>query len=236
MTVCGCRKGYWHQQLDEASSFLTTFNTELGRFRYTVMPFGATVAGGVFQCKLDQCFGHIKNVIVIADDIMIVGKKHNHSDHDQTLTILLDTGRSCNVWLNYEKLQYKQDEVDFLGETYTTSSCEPAQSKVSAVTAMPAPTYKKQAQSFIGIINYLSKFSAWLWELVEPITELSKRKSTFQLGSRTPLCIWFDEKGRLPVPSTSLLQPKEADSSPNRCKHKRFRCMLAARWETNLLC
>ena len=74
MTVCDCKKGYWHQKLDEASSFLTTFNTELGRFRYIVMPFGITVTGDVFQQKLDQCFGHIKNVIVIADDIMVVGK------------------------------------------------------------------------------------------------------------------------------------------------------------------
>ena len=38
MTVCNCKKGYWHQKLDEASSYLTTFNTELGRYRYTVMP------------------------------------------------------------------------------------------------------------------------------------------------------------------------------------------------------
>ena len=37
--------------LDEASSFLTTFNTEIGRFRYTVMPFGITVASNVFQCQ-----------------------------------------------------------------------------------------------------------------------------------------------------------------------------------------
>ena len=28
MTVCDCKKGYWHQKLDEASSYLTTFNTE----------------------------------------------------------------------------------------------------------------------------------------------------------------------------------------------------------------
>ena len=47
--VCDCKKGYWHQELDEASSFLTTFNTKLGRFQYTVMPFGITVAGDVFQ-------------------------------------------------------------------------------------------------------------------------------------------------------------------------------------------
>ena len=88
MSMCDCRKGYWHQQLDEASSFLTTFNIELGRFRYTVLPFGATVAEDVFQCKLDQCSGHIKQVIVIAYDIMIVCKKPNHSNHDQALTTL----------------------------------------------------------------------------------------------------------------------------------------------------
>ena len=75
MSVCDCKKGYWHQQLDGATSFLTTFNTELGRFRYTVMPFGVTLTGDVFQCKLDQCFGHIKQFIVIDDDIMLVGKK-----------------------------------------------------------------------------------------------------------------------------------------------------------------
>ena len=97
MSVCNCKKGYWHQELDEASSFLTTLNTELGRFRHTVMPFGATVAGDVFQCKLDQCFGHLKNVIVMVDDIMIVGKKPNHRDHDQALTTLLKTARKCNV-------------------------------------------------------------------------------------------------------------------------------------------
>ena len=113
MSVCHCKKGYWHQELDEASSFHTTFNTEVGRFRYTVMPFGATVAGDVFQCKLDECFGHLKNVIVIADDIMIVGKKPSQSEHDQACTTLLETVRKCNVQLKYENLEYKNQEVDF---------------------------------------------------------------------------------------------------------------------------
>ena len=75
ITVCGCRKAFWHQQLDEASTFLTAFNTELGRFHYTVMPFGTRMDGDVFQCKLDECFGKIELVTIIADDIMIVGYK-----------------------------------------------------------------------------------------------------------------------------------------------------------------
>ena len=86
MSVCDCKKGFWPKEFDDASSFLTTFNTEHGRFRYTVMPFGVSVAGdvfeNVFQGKLDQCFGKIKQVIVIADGIMIEVKKPNQSNHD----------------------------------------------------------------------------------------------------------------------------------------------------------
>ena len=37
MTVCKCKKGYWHQKLDKASYYLTTFNMEFGRYRYTIM-------------------------------------------------------------------------------------------------------------------------------------------------------------------------------------------------------
>ena len=142
------------------------------------MPFGTTVAGHVFQCKVDQCFGQIKNVIVLADDIMIVGKKASHCDHDQALTSLLDTARKCNVHLNYDKLQYKKQEVDYFGQTYT-SGCKPAQSKVCAIIVMPAPTCKKHVQSFIVMINYLSKLSAQLLDLAEPIRELSKEKAPF---------------------------------------------------------
>ena len=59
LTVGDCRKGFWHQQLDEASSFLTTFNTELGRFCYIVVPFRATVAGDVFQCKRNDVLARL---------------------------------------------------------------------------------------------------------------------------------------------------------------------------------
>ena len=98
-------------------------------------------------------------MIAIADDIMIVGKQQNHRDHDVVLTTLLVTARKCNVKLNFDKLQYKKTEVDFFGETYTTSGHKPAQSKVSAVVEIPSPTCKKQVQSFIGMVNYLSTFS-----------------------------------------------------------------------------
>ena len=203
------KKGYWHQKLDEASSFLTTFNTEIGRFRYTVMPFRITVAGDVFQRKLDQCFGKIYQVIFIADDIMIVGKQQSHKDHDIAMTNLLETARKCNIKLNSEKLQYKNTEVDFFGETYTTYDCKPAQNKVSAIVNLPAPTCKKQIQSFIGMVNYLSKFSARLSELVEPIRELSKDKVPFDWGPEHQEAFKQMKKEIVRAPILAYYNPKK---------------------------
>ena len=143
------------------------------------MPFGATVAGDVFQCKLDEYFGHIPNVIVIVDDTMIVGKQQDHKDHDQALTTLLETARKCNMRLNYEKPQYKQTAVEFFRETYAVNQLK---ANVQAIVEMPAPSCKKKVQTFIGMINYLSKFSARLSELALPIRELAKEKVAFNWG------------------------------------------------------
>ena len=113
---------------------------------------------------------------------MVVGNKPDHSDHYQAFTTLLQTAKKCNMKLNYDKLQYKEVEVEFFGETYTTSGCKPAKNKVSVMTTMPSPTNKKQVQSFIGMINYLSTFSLRLLKLAEPIRELSKDIVPFNWG------------------------------------------------------
>ena len=44
---------------------------------------------------------------------------------------------------------------------------------------MPSPSSKKEVQSFISMINYLSKFSPRLTDLAEPIRELTKEKVPF---------------------------------------------------------
>ena len=47
---------------------------------------------------------------------------------------------------------------------------------------MPEMSCKKEVHSFIGMINYLSKFSARLSKLSEPIRELSKERVPFNWG------------------------------------------------------
>ena len=173
------------------------------------MSFGITVAGDVFQRKLDQCFGKTDQVIFIGDDIMVVGKQQNHKDYDIALTTLLETARKCNIRLNFDKLQYKKTEVDFFGETYTTNGRKPAQSKVSVIVNMPAPTCKKQVQSFIGMVNYLSKFLVSLSELAEPIRELSKDKVPFNWGPEHQAVFKQMKKKIVRAPIHAYYNPKE---------------------------
>ena len=135
------------------------------------MPFGITVTGDVFQRKLDQCFGHTKNVIVIGNDIMVSGKKHNHGDHDLALTIL----PVMYVWIMINSNTRRQKQIIWWNIQLDQQK-KPAQTKVYAITSMPEPSYKKQVQSFIGMVNYLSKFFTRLTELAKSIRELAKDK------------------------------------------------------------
>ena len=172
LTTSDCNKWFWHQLLDEESSFLTTFNTEFGQFRFTVMPFGLSSAGDVFQRKLDSIFGKLPNIIVIADDTMTIGEKADQSDHDIAFTNLFGTAHKNGVKLNYENIQYKKNKVEFFGETYTIDGRKADPKKIEAIVKIPNPTNKKEVQTFLGMVQYLSKFSPRLSELSEPLRDL----------------------------------------------------------------
>ena len=146
------------------------------------MPFGMNVAGDVFQHKLDEIFGKLKNVMCIADDIMVVGYKDDHSDHDLALTKLLQTAKQNNEKLNFKKLQYKKHEVTFFGENYMTQGRKPDSKKIEAIVKMKQPENKKEMQTFLGMVQYLQKFTPHLSVLAEPLQDLIKTNSPYIWG------------------------------------------------------
>ena len=103
--------------------------------------------------------------------------------------------------------------------------CKPAQSKVETIVDMPPPDCKKQVQSFIGMVNYLSKFSACLSELAEPIRDLSKEKVSFNRGSKhqEPFKLVKKEIATAPIQAyynprqTTVLQTDVSIKGPGAC-------------------
>ena len=70
----------------------------------------------------------------------------------------LETVKKNNIKLSYDKIQYKQKEVDYFGDTYTTTGCKPSNAKIKAITEMPKPACLKDLQTFLDMVQYMSKF------------------------------------------------------------------------------
>ncbi|GBN63680.1 Transposon Ty3-I Gag-Pol polyprotein [Araneus ventricosus] len=65
--------GFWQIPLDKKSSYLTTFITPFGRFRFQRLPFGISSAPEHFQRRMSQMLEGIPGTIFHMDDILIWG-------------------------------------------------------------------------------------------------------------------------------------------------------------------
>ena len=103
--------GYWNVRLDEQLSFLTTFNSPYGRYRFKQMPFGMKISQNIFQARIDQLAEGLAEAVAIADDIVIFGA--TQEEHDENLIRLLARCREHELKLNPDKSQISQPEVKF---------------------------------------------------------------------------------------------------------------------------
>ena len=175
------KDGFYQIKLDEQSSLLTTFWTPFGRYRYLRMPFGISLAPEEFERKLHEHLDDLPGVIVLRDDILVVGNGETQAeadkDHDQNLGGLLERARQIKLRLNSNKMCLRQKE--FMGHIITTEGLKPDPDKVKAVEEMPQPTNKKELQSLLGFVNYLTKFMPNLAEVTQPLRELTRKEARF---------------------------------------------------------
>ena len=68
------RNGYWQIKLTDDSSYLTTFNSPFGRYRWLRMPFGLTCASEEYQRRMHEALDDLDGVHVYVDDILVCGK------------------------------------------------------------------------------------------------------------------------------------------------------------------
>ncbi|XP_048585750.1 uncharacterized protein LOC116606612 [Nematostella vectensis] len=165
--------GYWHCELDEESSYMTTFITVNGRFRWCRLPFGLKVSSEIFQRKLMESLSGLRGVVCVADDILVYG--HSEGDHDEKLRYLLDVCARNNIKLNHQKSVFKTTEVEFLGHVVTSEGLKPDMKKVEAILKMENPTDVEGARRVQGMVTYLAKFLPQLSTVMDPIRRLTRQ-------------------------------------------------------------
>ena len=164
---------FWHVQLDEESSFLTTFQTCFGRYRWLRLPFGLSVSSEIFQKKLLGAFGDLEGVICVADDVIIHGD--NNENHDKHLSSFLARCQEKNVRLGKDKFVLRFDTINFMGHTISKSGLQTTDEKVAAITEYPAPTSLEELRRFLGMVNYLSRYLDHLADILHPLQNLLKK-------------------------------------------------------------
>lgn len=110
-SVLDAKDGYWQVKFEEESSYLTTFWTPLGRFRWLRMPFGIKPAAEEYQRRQHEVLRGLTGVSVIADDILLYGcgdtSEEALTDHDRNLAALLQRAREVNLKLNKKEAETK---------------------------------------------------------------------------------------------------------------------------------
>ena len=178
-TIADFNKGYWMVELDPESRKYTTMALDIGRFQWTRLPMGSIVAQDVFQRKLDGIFLDIPGVTGIADDMVIYGR--SNLEHDRHLINFLDICRKNTLTLNPDKMQFRLPQVSFFGHQWSAKGLSPDLKKIAAVERMNLPGDVDTMRSFLGLVNYLNRFSLHLAEISAPPREICRQDMEFEL-------------------------------------------------------
>ncbi|CAH8629063.1 unnamed protein product [Dicrocoelium dendriticum] len=176
---------FWHVVLDDESSFLTTFATPFGRYRWLRLPFGLKVSSEIFQKRLVQAIDDLDGVTCVADDVLIYGS--TEEEHDTKLHRFLRRCVQKNIKLKREKVELRKEEVIFHGHVLTSDGIRVDPGKIKAIQEMPSPNDVKAVHRLNGMVNYLSRFLPGLADVMTPIRQLTHKGVNWSWGKEQDL-------------------------------------------------
>ena len=205
-TKVDVKEAYWHIRLDEASSFLTTMITPVGRFRWLRLPFGLKVSSEIFQKKLCDSIEGLKNTANVADDIVLAGCGRTDEEAKANLKIRTqELQQRCterNIILNNKKTVTEAREIIFMGHKITAEGICPDPKKVEAILNLPAPTDISGIKRLSGTVQYLARYIPRLSQHLEPLRNLTKKDTVWNWTSECQTA--FENIKSLVIEATKL--------------------------------
>ena len=165
-------QAYQQMLVSEESAKYLTINTHLGLYQYNRLPFGVASAPAIFQRAMDQILQGIPGVICYIDNILVIGSTWD--EHLQRLEEVLKRLKSHGLRVKRNKCVLCKSSVEFLGHLIDAEGLHALPSKVTAISQAPEPQNVQQLRSFLGLIDYYSKFVQNLSTVLHPLNNLLK--------------------------------------------------------------
>ena len=170
-------KGFFHVPLDTESKVLTAMLTPFRIYVYNVLAMGLNNATHLFETSICDILQGLNGYTNIADDVLVFGATYD--EFKANVIAFLDCCVQEDMHLNPDKVKIDCLEVPFFGNVLSKDGLSPDTRKVELIQQWPTLTNHKELQSFLGTVNYLSRFLAFLSDLHAPFQSLLKKDMEF---------------------------------------------------------
>lgn len=142
---------------------------------------------------MDQILQGLDHVTWFLDDILITASsEEQHLERlDQVLTRLEKHGVKLSKW------QFFQSSVEYLGHRVDQEALHPTEEKVPAINNAPEPTNVTELKSFLGLLNYYSRFLQNSSTILHPLQNLLRKEAKW---------VWTSECAKAFQDAKRLLQ------------------------------
>ena len=119
----------------------------------------------------------LDGVTNITDDVSVCGATCD--EFQSNVISFLDSCVEEDMHLNPGKVKIDCPEVPFFRNVLSKDGLSPDTKKGELIQQWPTPTNYKELQFFLGTVNYLSRFLAFLSDLHAPFQALLKKDTEF---------------------------------------------------------
>ena len=148
-----------------------------GIYVYNILAIGLSNATDLFETCICEILQELNGCTNIADDILVCGTTCD--EFKSNVITFLDHCVQEDIHLNPDKVKIDCHEVPFFGNILSKDGLSPDTKKVELIQQWPTPTNHKELQSFLGTVNYLSQFLAFLSDLCAPLQSLLEKDTEF---------------------------------------------------------
>ncbi|KAG0434519.1 Retrovirus-related Pol polyprotein from transposon 17.6 [Dictyocoela muelleri] len=148
-------QGYYQIPISENDIEKTGFEILNRTYVFNRILFVLCNAPATFQRAMNSLFSNVKNSIVYLDDILVYTS--NTEDHYKTLKEVFKIITNNNISVNFEKSNFLQNKISFLGHLIDENGIKPNISKIENID-LENVTTKRKLQRMLGILNWYIPF------------------------------------------------------------------------------
>ena len=149
-------KDFFHLPLSDSSKLHTAMLTPVCVYVFNVLAMGLSIENNLFESALWELLKGLAEVVNIADDKLVFGA--TEEEHDHNVISFLERCLDVNLKLNADKVKLICKGVPFFGQCVTASGIKSDPAKVDAIKGWPILSNLTELMSFVGSVNYLSRF------------------------------------------------------------------------------